>query len=169
MKKLIFGAGVAALLAAAGLPAQAAEQQIVIGATVTGSCTIDGSAVGAGSATIAITSGNVVTTPIVKTYPVACNAPATAELKSSLDGLSGPAAASGFDNHINYAASTTGFVAIAATATTSGATAPHTLGTGTTASASATPVNVTITPQANANPLVAGSYSDTLVLTINPT
>ncbi len=168
MKKLILSAGLAALLAVAGGAVQAADQNIVIGALVTGSCTVNGAGP-SDSATIDVTSGNVDTTPIVKTYPVSCNAPATATLTSVSDGLGGPAAASGFENHINYTAGTTGFVTIVGTATTSGVTANHLLGSNTTPGASATPVNVQINPAANVDALVAGSYSDTLTLSINPT
>jgi hypothetical protein len=167
MKKLILSAGFAALLAVAGGAVQAADQNIVIGASVSTSCTI--TSPGPGSASIPVTSGFVDTTPIVNTYPVSCNAPATATLTSVSDGLGGPAAASGFENHINYSAGTTGFVTIVGTTTTSGVTANNLLGSSTTPGASATPVNVQINPVVNINPLVAGSYSDTLTLAINPT
>ncbi len=140
----------------------------MIGATVTSSCTVNAGG-GSDSATINVNSGAVDTTPITKTYPVTCNAPATATLMSVSDGLVNPTAPpSGFANHIDYQAGTTGFVAITGSTTTSGATPNHLLGTDTTGGASNTPVNVQINPQTSAAPLVAGSYSDTLTLASIP-
>ncbi len=144
----------------------------MISAIVNSFCTIAGSETpGSDSATInTLAGGNVDVSVITKNYPVVCNKAASATLTSQNGGLSGPAAASGFENIINYTASAAGFVAIAtgSTATVPGVGSPEALGTANTGGAAAAGITVTITPLANSNPLVAGSYSDTLRLTISP-
>jgi hypothetical protein len=160
--------GFAALLAMAAFlsPAGAVTQDINLTAIVPGSCTISGSGTPA-TAIQPLTvdgTGRVSTTTVTLSFPVSCNKPATVELTSVNSGLTGPTAISGFENKINYVATTSGLVpavtidtAISATATGLPSSGPI---TGTLA--------VAITPVANVNPLMAGAYDETLRLTVTP-
>jgi hypothetical protein len=146
--------------------------------TVTGTvgkaCTIGGvSHPGADSTTIPVSAaGAVDVSPIVKSYAnTACNTPSNVQLTSQNGGVKASASAiTGFANVINYSAA----------AVFSGATAPINTATSpgmgpisgpAVPTAGATPsgtLQATITPQANASPLLSGSYADTLTITITP-
>lgn len=162
-----------ALFALAGglaTPAMAVDQNIDLSATVASFCRIAGSFTPADdSAVINVTNGAIVTTPIPKSYNVVCNGPSTTTLVSNNGGLSGPPAAPGFENVINYTASASNFVTIAAGTTANGAVgANETLGTATRATPGSTDIDVVITPLANTDPLAVGNYNDRLVVRIVP-
>jgi hypothetical protein len=172
--KLLKTAVAVAFLVAAGLPASATDQDINITATVTGFCTIDGSLTPAADNVnwdALVTSGFITATPSNQTYAVLCNRASDISL-TSLNGAltTATAAAAGFDNIIDYTASTSGFATIAAgsTATTPTAVGSESLGTTSRATPGAANITVTITPIVNTNPLVAGTYNDTLRLAITP-
>lgn len=143
--------------------------------TVAKVCTIGGVYTpSADTATIPITAaGAVTTTPIVRSYAnAACNTPSNLQLTSQSGAvLRSGAPPSGFTNLINYSASA-GFSSATATlntATTAGATGPE---SGSAASTTGTTptgtLSLTITPQSSSLPLISGSYSDTLRITITP-
>lgn len=166
------------LLSVPDAGAQSATQDINITATVAGLCTINGLAVGSpvGTAVIATPSGNVDVTPITPTGSpfanVVCNGPSALQLTSLTGGVLNSSSASGFDNVIDYTASATwnSITASIDTSSVAGASAGANE-TGTPQSvptAAAGALSVTITPIANAQPLMAGSYSDTLRVTLTP-
>lgn len=143
--------------------------------TVAKVCTIGGVATPASdTATIPISAiGAVNTTPIVRSYAnAACNTPSNLQLTSQSGAVvrSG-APPSGFTNIINYSASAgfSGATATLDTSTTASATGPE---SGTAVSTSGTTpsgsLSLTIVPKASSQPLIAGSYSDTLRITITP-
>lgn len=146
-----------------------------VSASVAKVCTIGGLAAGTtDAATIPITAlGAVSTAPIVRSYAnAACNTPSNLQLTSQSGAvLRSGAPPSGFTNLINYTASAgfSGATATLNTATVAGATGPE---SGTAVSTSgATPsgsLSLTITPAASSLPLIAGSYSDTLRISITP-
>lgn len=160
---------------AAGAHAQAAQQEIQISATVTSSCTINGASTGViDTATIGINaSGNVIVSPITPANApyvnVVCNAPATLQLRSTQGAVKTAATGSGFTNIINYQASATwnGQTATIDTATIATATGQET-GTAEPVSAGSGDLDVTITPEANAQPLIGGNYSDSLFVLLTP-
>jgi hypothetical protein len=155
---------------------QAAQQQIQITATVGKSCTINGASTGTiDTAIIPIdASGNVLTPPITPVNApyanVVCNAPSTIQLTSqqgSVKNTTSPPL--GYTNIIDYQASATWN---SVTATIDTATIPAANGT---ESGTAQPVSagsgslqVTINPEANASPLVGGTYSDLLTVLLTP-
>ena len=151
------------------------SQPLTVTATVTKTCTISGVAAPTpDNVTIPITAtGAVNTANIDRNYTTACNYPANVQLSSSNGGVRNAAAApSGFARIINYNSTATfsGASATLNTATVAGATGTET-GTASATSGSGTPSGsmlVRITPQANTQPLIAGSYSDTLRVTITP-
>lgn len=144
--------------------------------TVTKTCTIGGvSNPSADNATIPITAAGAVTTTVInKSYAsVACNTPSNLQLTSSNGAVTTPTVApSGFQNFINYSASATfgGATATLDTSTNAG-TGTAESGTAVSTSSSTTPsgtMTVAITPQAAAKPLLGGTYTDTLSITITP-
>lgn len=177
-RKSLSVAVICGLLPMSGVMAQTATQDINITATVSGLCTVNGLATGTpvGSAVIPTPSGDVDVTPITPTGSpfanVVCNGPSTLLLTSLNGGVLNTSPASGFDNIINYTASAT-WNSVTATVNTglnpvaslggneSGTPAPV-------ATAGAGSLSVTITPIVNAQPLIAGSYSDTLRVTLTP-
>ncbi len=172
--KLFRTASIAALLLVASTPSFATDQDITITATVAGFCTIDGSLT-PGVDTVnwdsLVTTGFITATATNRTYAVICNRATDLSL-TSLNGAltTASAAAVGFENLINYTASASGFATIAAgsTATTATAVGNETLGTNTRATAGSANITVAITPIVNTDPLVEGTYTDTLRLTITP-
>ena len=166
----------AALFVTDAANAQTATQDINITATVTKACSVNNAATGtAGSATIPITAaGNVnaaVITPTGSPFAaVACNAPSNLQLTSLNGALTGPATASGFANIINYSASATwnSITASINTATTAGSGASETGTAQAVSTASSGNLTVSITPAANSLPLVLGTYTDTLRVTLTP-
>lgn len=174
MVKFLKPACVAAILVAVATPVSATDQDINITATVTGFCTIAGSLTPTADTVnwdSLVTTGNITATATNRTYAVVCNRATDISL-TSLNGAltTASAAATGFENLINYTASASGFATVASgsTATTATAVGNETLGTATRATAGSENITVTITPIANTNPLVQGTYTDTLRLNITP-
>ena len=166
----------AALLVSTAAQAQSATQDITITASVVKTCSINSAATGtAGSATVPISAaGNVNTTSITPTGApfgnVACNAPSNIQLSSINGALTGPAAAAGFDNIINYSATATwnSVTANLDTSTTGGSGSTETGSAQAVGTANSGNLTVSITPAANAQPLVIGTYSDTLRVSLTP-
>lgn len=143
--------------------------------TVSKVCTIGGVAHPvADSATIPVSgAGAVTTTAINRSYAsVACNTPSTLMLTSQSGGVRTAATPpSGFTNIINYASSATfsGATATLDTSVNPAATGSESgTGVSTTGTTPSGTLTVAITPQANALRLMAGSYADTLTITIVP-
>lgn len=147
--------------------------------TVTGNvakaCTIGGvSTPGADSATIPIgADGKVNTAPIAKSYANAgCNTPSNLQLTSKTGAVKTAAPiVAGFANLIDYtaAASFSGANATVNTATVPTATGSESgTAVSTAGSTPAGTLSLTITPQSNTQPLLKGSYQDTLTITITP-
>ena len=145
--------------------------------TVNSACSIGSTFSGSATAinqTLTTTStGNVVTTAIpVNIGTIACNKGGNIQLSSQNGALLGPAAATAFQNYINYNASTTGFPTAQASVNANVTTGTATVTAGTSVTTNNAPFSitggVTITPTANGSPLVAGSYSDVLTLTVTP-
>jgi hypothetical protein len=171
-------AGVITALCAGGAQAQVATQDINITATVLGACTINNVATGSpvGTATIPVNAaGAVTTTAITPTGSpfanVACNAASNLQLTSLNGGVRNTGTpGAGFTNIINYQASAT-WNAVTAninTATNPAAAGAETGAVAAVATAHAGNLTVTITPTANALPLITGSYTDTLRVTLTP-
>lgn len=163
----------AANILALPFDAQAAEQTIQLTATVPSFCTINGSETPAAvvqDLTIGA-DGRVSTSPVNFTFPVSCNKPASLVVASDNRGLIGPEASANFANKITYIAATSG--AFPGVLMNTAVNAPNLPDGGSPyASASAAPVDedlyVTVTPATTSVPLAAGTYSDTLRLTITP-
>jgi hypothetical protein len=156
------------------LQTKVSSQAFTVTGAVAKSCTIGGANhPAADTATIPITaSGAVNTSPINRTYPNAfCNTPANVQLTSQSGAVITAGTGSGLQRLINYAASATfsGSTASLNTATVPTASGPE---AGTTASTTGSMptgnLGVTIIPQLNTLPLAAGSYADTLTITITP-
>lgn len=161
------GAWVAFILFVFAGQAWGASQDINLTATVAGSCTISNSnSPSAVSQALTVSSdGFVSTTPVVLNFPVSCNKPASLTLSTANRGLIGPAAAANYQNKIDYGATVTGgvFPDINITTTTD-APQPPVESSGPVSGS----MSVNIVPVANGSPLAAGSYADTLRLTITP-
>lgn len=154
--------------------AQAATQDVNVSATVPGYCRINGQAnPTALNAPVPINSAGVVDTTDItfNVTDVVCNTVADLQARS-LQGAakSGSATAAGFQNFFNYTGeakigTTTSTINTATTATATGVEAGN---------VAATPgpinstLNIKVTPQTPTDPLVAGTYSDTLRVTITP-
>lgn len=143
--------------------------------TVSKACLINNVAnPGADSATIPINAvGAVTTTAINRSYSnVVCNTPSTLLLTSQSGGVvTNATPPSGFTNIINYSASVTfsGATATLDTSTNPSATGAESgMGVSTAGTPPSGTLAVTITPQANLQQLIAGSYADTLTITIVP-
>ncbi|NJO34090.1 MAG: hypothetical protein HC869_14065 [Rhodospirillales bacterium] len=176
MRELLIAASLAACMIGVAGTAQATDQNINISATVASFCKIQSSLIPADDTldwTSLITTGFITGTATTKTYAVVCNKDTTVTLIAVNGGLiTSSAAAAGFDNIINYTASASTFVTIAAgstaTVATASAGANETLGSANRGTPGAANISVTITPIVNSNPLVAGTYNDTLTLRIVP-
>ncbi len=161
--------------------AQTATQDINITATVLAACTINNVATGITppvATDIPIsTAGAVVTTPITAIGSpftnVACNAPSNLRLTSLRGGVA-PAVIgvppTGFTNIINYQAAATWNSTTAnvdtATPATAGTAEPGAIVP--VATANSGDLTVVITPLPNTLPLVTGTYTDTLRVTLTP-
>lgn len=166
MKRLMITAVVLALGAGS---AQAADQDIVIGAEVSGFCTLTGFTGDLDATLDTDTSGNVVDTDVeVPVGDVKCNGNTEVKLSSLKGGVfSATAAPSGFQNRINYAASVTAPTAASVTANAATPTVTNGVAAFTGGPTNDTNVKVTINPTLNTDPLVAANdYSDTLTLSI---
>ena len=177
-KKMMTTVAIAAILAAAASAARATDQNIQITATTNPFCRISNSLTPADDTldwTSLITAGFISATPTTKTYAVVCNKPSNITLTSVNGGLNtATLGAGGFDNIINYTASTSGFATVPTGSTASIAVAVtglnEVLGTTSRPSPGSANINVLITPIVNtsAGGLVEGNYADTLKLTIVP-
>ena len=152
-----------------------ATRAFTVTGTVNQACTIGGvSTPTADTATIPVSSVGVVdTTPIAKSYlTVVCNNLTNLQVTSQGGAVKrATAAPSGLTNIINYSASASfsGAASTLNTATIPGATGSEAGTIGTTSSSTPTgTVSVTITPQTASQPLVQGSYADTLRITLTP-
>ena len=156
--------------------AQAATQDINLTATVAKYCKIAGAANPAAlSKTVPIngTTNNVDTAAIPVTVTgIVCNTPADIVTSSQSGAVKGPANSNtAFQNLINYTAVAklgTAATSTINTATIATAAGVETGSTGSTAAGYSGDLAVSITPAANTKPLVAGTYSDTLHITITP-
>jgi hypothetical protein len=170
MKKVFCAIAVAAIGSSFAAPALATDRNIPLQAIVPEFCRIEGSAVDVtdGLTTIPLVGDVIDTTAINRSYGVQCNRPSNITLTTVSGGLRGPVAAlPDFEHIINYSVEGSGFVTIPSTPTT-GLTAGQNIWTGTRASPGNTALNLTITPIANTDPLVAGTYDDTLRVRIEP-
>lgn len=165
---------VAAFLFVGAEAVLATDQDINLSATVAGFCRIDGSTTPAADTvdlTPLVTGGDISATQTDRTYAVVCNKATDISLTSQNGAMTtASAAATGFENIINYTAGASGFATVAtgSTATTATAAGAETLGTATRATPGAANITVSITPIANTDPLVEGTYADTLTLSITP-
>ena len=163
-------------LTATSAHAQTATQDITISANVPKACTINNVAGGTtDTATLSFNSNGSVNTsaitPASQPYAsVACNFASNLQLSSQNGALTGPSSATGFANVINYTASATwNSVSATVNTATNGASSGAESGTAQPVStASSGNMTVSITPAANTLPLVYGSYSDTLRITLTP-
>lgn len=157
--------------------AQTATQDINITATVTKACTVNNTATGTpGTATIPVSVAGAVNiaaiTPTGSPFAnVACNAPSNLQL-TSLNGAvkNATAPGTGFTNLIDYSASATwnSVTATINTSTVSGATGAEAGTAQAVATANSGNLTVSISPIANASPLITGTYTDTLRVTLTP-
>jgi hypothetical protein len=156
------------------LQARTSSQTFTVTGTVAKSCTIGGVAhPSADTATIGITAnGAVATTPINRSYAnTVCNTPSNLQLISQNGAVKATGAVAGLANLIDYAAAATFSGASAALNTAAVPTAVGAESGVAVPTIGNTPsglLSVTITPQANPQPLLAGSYSDTLSITLTP-
>ena len=156
------------------LQTKVSSQAFTVTGAVAKSCTIGGTNhPAADTATIPITaSGSVNTAPINRSYANAfCNTPANVQMTSQNGAVTTGGSGSGLQRLINYAASAT---FSGATASLDTATVPTAIGpedgpaAATTGNTPTGSLGVSITPQLNAQPLAAGSYADTLTITLTP-
>lgn len=181
MKKVLLGAAVMAVLGAmsAGAFAQSASGTVNVTATVTATCTIGGSST-SGPQTLDFSNGGsslISTTGQTATFASAdCNTPTHISLSSAhgaatLGGTATTASSSGgYANYFDYTAAATFSTASnslnTATTATIGSAESTAGGSGTATTNPATGnLAVTITP-ANGSKLQAGSYTDTLTVTL---
>ena len=151
------------------LASQAITPTLVYNTTT---CTINGQASG-GSYAVDFSNGTTITigTRTVAFGTAACNSPTTITLTSSLGASKTAAPANtSHQNHFNYTAAVTlnGGSATLNTSSNLAATGPETTTGRITAASTNAPLSVSITSLSPAKPLVAGSYSDTLTVTLTP-
>lgn len=177
MKRALGAAVTAVLIGGIASPAWATDQNIPLQAIVTSFCKIAGSLTPADDTlqTITVTDGFVVPGTITRPFAVVCNKATNISLAAKNGGLSTPTPSDvGFDNIINYTASTSGFADVnltgGDTSTTSTAitNSYEPLGTGVRSTPGSTSISVVIVPTVNTNPLVPGTYNDTVRLSITP-
>ena len=146
---------------------QSATQNINLNATVADYCTIGGvTSPAAMTRSISVSNGIVSTaavTPAISVANVVCSKISNVALTSTNTGLTGPASVIGFQNVIHYTAAASFGGATPTLVTSAGTSA-----TSATSGASNGALTVTITPTLNGSPMVAGAYSDTLVVTLTP-
>jgi hypothetical protein len=156
------------------LTTKASSQTFTVTGTVAKSCTIGGVASPAtDTAMIPISAtGSVDTTPINRSYAnAACNTPSDLQLTSENGAVKNAGTVAGLSSLIDYSAtaSFSGANASLDTAAIPAAAGPESgTAASTTGNTPAGTLFVSITPQANALRLIAGSYSDTLNITITP-
>lgn len=151
-----------------------ASQEIAVNATVPKFCRIGGDTSPTQlNQSINMTGpGNISTSPLTfQLGSVVCNNDSTVELSSSKGAMfaSGVNAVTNFDHFIKYSASLNGY-GNAVTMTAGNTTAaPVTSGRADRGPINAAnSVTVTVTPTANSKPVLAGSYTDTITVAINP-
>lgn len=172
--KVVVAVALATVAGAGAVRAQTATQAIVLNASVPHICTVGNVASGPNviQAVPITAAGSVNTAPInlngAAFNTVACNSAATIQLSSLNNGvLNAGAPVAGFSNVINYTAAAT-WNTVTANLTTTGGAAPLTGVGQSVASAASGSLSVTITPIANATPLVTGSFTDTLTVSLIP-
>jgi hypothetical protein len=137
------------------------------------SCTIGGLSNG-GTQTVDFSNGKTISTAqkFAVFGSVTCNAPATIALTSSGGAAkSGSAASTSHDNFFDYTASTTvnGATVTLNTSSNPARTGPETASASITAATTTNaPLSIAVQPIAPPKPLVAGSYSDVMTVTITP-
>jgi len=149
----------------------AASQDIQLTATVAGFCSISGADTPAAVVQDLVVdgSGRVSTQPINLSFPVVCNKASSISLATTNIGLRGPDAAH-FEKVINYAVQAGGAFGDVAMQTASyqtGADGQSIHKANSEAGVDGI-VSIKVTPVANIIPLAAGTYSDTLRVTIAP-
>ncbi len=157
------------------LQGQVSSQAFTVTGQVAKSCTIGGlSHPSADTATIPISPGGQVNTATInRSYANAlCNTPSNLQLTSQNGAVTTTASVAGLKNLINYSATANFGGATAALDTSanpaaSGAESGPAAATSGGGAPSGT-LSVSLTPQANTGSLVAGSYSDTLTISIIP-
>lgn len=176
MKKVHSIAAIAAvaMIASTQAFAQSATQNIGITAAVEPFCTITPATL---SASVPVSASGAVTTTAINvttatTGPtVTCNTAANVKAASVSGGVKNATAApSGFSNVINYTGTATlgATVATVDTSTTAGAAGLEEGTAVSTGAAVSAGLAIRVTPQAATSPLIPGSYSDTLRVTITP-
>jgi len=167
------------LVAAVACPsiaaAQTATQDVQINATVNSVCTINNAATGGVSTvTIPVSAAGAVNTgtltPSGSPFAnVACNAPSNLQLTSQNGGVTTAATAvTGFAGKIDYSASATWHSVTASINTSAASSGPFAGTAAPVATAFSGSLAVSITPIGNTLPLLAGSYTDTLHITLTP-
>lgn len=177
MNKIVRIAAMAAIAMTAAEQsfAQSASQDVNISATVPAFCSVTPATL---SATVPVNAatGAVNTTAIAVTTAstgpvVTCNTAANVKAASVSGGVKNATTApSGFSNVINYTGtatlgSTVATIDTSATAGAAGLEEGTAVSTGAAVSAG---LAITVTPQASTSPLIPGSYSDILRVTITP-
>jgi len=166
----------AALIPAALLNATSAwavSQDINLTAVVQPACTISDSASPSAIAqNVAVTpQGTVVQSTSNFTFPITCNTPARLQISNVSGAMMGPQASSQYAARIDYIVNTTGlFPPITMNTIVPAAPPPDgsPLYSSVSSEASNGTLSVSITPQPATGPLAAGTYTDTVRLTITP-
>jgi hypothetical protein len=156
------------------LQGQVSSQTFTVTGQVAKSCTIAGvSHPSPETANIPITPGGLVnTSPINKSFAnVLCNTPSNLQLTSQNGAVTTASAVAGLQNLINYSALANFSAASASLDTATNPSAASSESGSPAPTSGSTPAGtlfVTITPQVNTVPLLAGSYADTLTISIVP-
>lgn len=159
----------AALASLIPFNASAAEQDIVLQATVSPSCTLNGSTSPVAMVTqIPVSNGVVSTAPISLDIPVVCNTAAAISVTTLNGGLIGPSTYFGDQPRIDYLATVSVPFSIPVSINTEQspgnvvyeAAAPSQPPNGN--------INVTVAALEPSAPLLAGEYSDTIKITVAP-
>ena len=176
MTKAIHAVALAVISAlfANGAVAQSATQDVNINATVPASCSIGGAASPAAlNATVPVSpTGSVSTTAIPFTVNnVVCNTAANVQATSQGGGVkTGGTPPAGFSNIIDYTGSATfgGATSTVNTQDNPAATGAEAGNTGQTNGAASGSLSISVTPKTPSSPLIPGTYTDTLRVTITP-
>lgn len=166
----------AAMITAALLTAShawAVSQDINLTATVQPSCTIsDTETPSAISQNVAVTpQGTVVESTSNYSFPIRCNTPARLQISNVTGAMTGPTASSQYAARIDYIVNTTGYFPPITMNTIVPAAPPpdgSPVYSSVSSEASDGTLSVSITPQVATGPLAAGTYTDTVRLTITP-
>jgi hypothetical protein len=161
----------ALLLSLAPSLAIAASQDIQLTATVPGYCSISSADTPAAVVQdlVVDSTGRISTQPVSLNFPVTCNKASSLSLSTTNKGLRGPDAPY-FEKVINYSVQADGVFGGLAMQTDSYQTGSDGQSIHKVSSENGVDgfVSIKVTPFANVIPLAAGSYSDTLRVTISP-